>query len=195
MPAPRDRARLLIDVDGVLRDFIGSLSRVYRREYPHHTIRYVDSRRLEDFYPLGKDIYAFMDEQFAREILEDAPVIGDGIAAMARWEERFHLVIATNQPPEGRYPTLSWLGRHRVPANEIHIVRDKHRLDGVALLDDFIDNLEAFAATGRLAVCFDQPWNRDWNGPRVRSVEEFFEMMAAHLDNGTDALDGDVYLA
>lgn len=172
---------VLIDVDGVLRDFIGSLSEVYRREYPDHAIKTVDSRKLEDFYPIGRGIYEFMDRTFAREILEDAPAFPGAVAALHDWEDTFEIVIASSQPPEGRYPTLSWLGKHRVPANQIHFTFHKHLLDGFALLDDFTDNLDNFAATGRLAVCFDQPWNRHWPGPRVGTVEEFFWLVTDHI--------------
>ncbi|MCB0260034.1 MAG: hypothetical protein KDI38_03140 [Calditrichaeota bacterium] len=184
---------VLIDVDGVLRDFIGSLSAVYRREYPGHVIKPVDSRKLEDFYPIGRGIYEFMDNTFAREILEDAPVFPGAVEVLHRWEDTFDIVIATAQPPEGRYPTLSWLGKHRVPANCIHFTYHKHLLEGFALLDDFTDNLENFAASGRLAVCFDQPWNRRWKGPRVNTVEEFFQVVMDHIRE--TEIDGNILLA
>ena len=56
------KPRLLIDVDGVLRDFIGGLASIYQREYPDHKIKPVVSRDLHDNFPIGQEIYRFMDE-------------------------------------------------------------------------------------------------------------------------------------
>ncbi|MEL6820343.1 MAG: hypothetical protein AAFP70_01180 [Calditrichota bacterium] len=176
-----DKKRLLIDVDGVLRDFVGSLEKVYLREYPEHKVDFVDSRKLEDFFPIGEKIYPFMDEHFADEILRDAPLIDGAAAAMMQWENTFDLYIATAQPPAGRYPTLHWLGVNRIACNGVHMTRDKHLLKGYALLDDFIHNLEKFSETGRLAVCLDQPWNQEWDGPRVKTVDEFFAYVAEQI--------------
>ena len=80
-----------------------------------------------------------------------------------------------------------------MPTNEIHITKTKERIDGIALLDDFEENLEAFAATGRLAVCMNQPWNQSWIGPRVDSVGEFFEMVLRSM--GQSPYDDDILLA
>ncbi|MGH1363803.1 MAG: 5' nucleotidase, NT5C type [Calditrichia bacterium] len=188
-----DKKRLLIDVDGVLRDFIGSLTQVYKREHPGHVVGEVDSRRLEDFYPIGKAIYSFMDEQFAGEILRDAPALKGAADSMRRWEAKFELCIATNQPPAGRFPTLEWLGKHHIACNTVYIKRDKYLLDGYALLDDFVDNLTAFEATGRLAVCLDQPWNQHWDGPRVSDVDSFFAYVTEQLRLEEAASDGPMF--
>ena len=77
---------------------------------------------------------------------------------------------------------MAWLGKNNVPTNEIHITYDKHLLAGFVLLDDFIDNLEAFRDTDRLAVCMDRPWNQAWDGPRVKSLAEFFEYLNAYIE-------------
>lgn len=193
MTASTRKHRLIIDVDGVLRDYIGSVNRVYQREYPDHTIKAVDSRQLEDFYPLGKKIYQFLDGELAWEILADAPEYPGAIEALHRWENEFDIIIGTAQPREWRYPTLAWLGNHRVPGSAVYFSYDKFRIPGIAILDDFEDNLEKFAATGRLAVCLDQPWNRRWNGPRVKTVEEFFGYVCNYLQEAD--LDDDVLLA
>jgi 5'(3')-deoxyribonucleotidase len=175
------RNRVIIDVDGVLRDFIGSLIRVYLREYPGHKVKPVNSRKLEDFFPIKEKIYPFMDETFAWEILAEAYPYSETIEALEGWEKEFKIIIATTQPPFGRSPTFYWLGKHRVPCDEIHVTSEKHLLSGVALLDDFVDNLEKFAATGRLAVCMDRPWNRHWKGPRVKTVDDFFAIVSEYL--------------
>lgn len=195
MMSVNGKLRVLIDVDGVLRDFIGSLTSVYLRQHPGHTVKPVDSRELENFYPIGREIYPFMNQTFAREILVDAPIFAGVVDAMRQWESEFEYVIATAQPPEGRGPTLSWLGKHDIPTNEIHVCHKKHRLAGVALLDDFVDNLEAFAATERLAVCLDQPWNQHWKGPRVKTVEAFLRYVYSEFQDSDPAFPPDTRFA
>ena len=174
------RNRVIIDIDGVLRDFIGSLIRIYQREYPGHKVKPVESRKLEDFFPIAEKIYPFMDGKFSDEILIEAPAFPGAIEALEKWQNEFEIVIATTQPLHGRAPTLIWLGKHQIPSNEIHITSEKQQLPGIAILDDFSENLEKFAATGRLAVCMDRPWNREWNGPRVETVDDFFCLVAEY---------------
>ncbi len=175
------RERIIIDVDGVLRDYIASLNAVYAREYPGHEILPVTDWELARFYPLGEEIYRFADEQFAREILENAPAYPGAIPELHQMEKEFEIVIATTQPPQHRYPTLVWLGKNHVPSNEIHITAEKQRIAGFVLLDDYPVNLRKFEATGRLAVCMDRPWNQDWTGPRVKSVGEFHAFLNVYL--------------
>ncbi len=182
-PPRRKKPRVLIDLDGVVRDFVGSLIRVYKRVYPDHDILPVNSRRLENFFPVGQEIYQFMAPGYIEEIVENADAYPGAVEALQRWESEFDIVIVTAQPEFSRAGTFIWIGRHKVPTNEVHISYYKSEIEGFALLDDFVDNLEEFAATGRLAVCLDQPWNQQWKGPRVKSVQEFFERVQEVLMN------------
>ncbi len=112
----------------------------------------------------------------------NAPPYPGAIEALRKWEDKSEIVIVTAQPPEFRYPTFAWIGNHAIPTNEVKIIYEKHTVDGIALLDDFPDNLELFAKTNRLAVCLDQPWNQhDWEGPRVKTVDEFFQLVQKRI--------------
>lgn len=175
--APNRKPRVLVDLDGVIRDFVKGVEQVYTREYPDHTLKKVVSRELHKYFPIGEAINDFIEKEFAEEILLKSPPYPGAIEALRKWENVFEIVIVTAQPPEFRYPTYAWIGNHALPVNEVKITYDKHTVEGYALLDDFPDNLEAFAQTGRLAVCVDQPWNQEWEGERVRSVEEFFRLV------------------
>jgi hypothetical protein len=62
-----------------------------------------------------------MDETFAWEILAEADPYPESIDVLQTWEKEFEIVIATTQPPSGRAPTFYWLGKHRVPCDEIHV--------------------------------------------------------------------------
>ncbi len=180
-PKREAKERVLLDLDGVIRDFVGSLIRVYNREYPDHQVQPVTSRELEKYFPIKEKIYPFMESGNIKEILEDAEPYPGALEALHHWRDEFEIVVVTSQTEVGRSPTLSWIGKNDIPTNEVHISHYKSEIDGIALLDDFQDNLEVFAATGRLAVCLDQPWNQQWNGPRVETVHQFFDYVQEFL--------------
>jgi 5'(3')-deoxyribonucleotidase len=193
LPRGRKKERILIDIDGVLRDYVASLNAVYQRVFPDHHIKPVTDWALEHFFPIGKGIYDFLESEHSREILENAPAYPGAIETLHKYESTYDIVIVTAQPAADRYPTLAWLGKHNVPTNEIHIEYEKQHINGFALLDDYAYNLEKFEQTGRLAVCMDRPWNQGWKGPRVDSVEAFFALLNAYLREND--VDSDVYLA
>jgi len=172
-----ERTRVLIDLDGVVRDFVGSLTKVYKYHYPDHEVLPIVSRRLEDFFPIGDRIYKFVKSEQIEKIMADAEAYPGALEALDKWKEKFEIVVVTSQPDFSRASTYLWIGRNDIPTNEVHVTYFKSEIDGYALLDDFIDNLVEFQSTGRLAVCFDQPWNQEWDGPRVKTVDEFFRLV------------------
>ncbi|MEJ2636914.1 MAG: hypothetical protein P8184_16700 [Calditrichia bacterium] len=180
-PPRENKPRVLIDLDGVVRDFVGSLIRVYRRVYPDHKISEINSRRLEAFFPLGEEIYKFMEKGYIEEIVAEADPYPDAVEALRRWRHEFEIVIVSSQPEISRAATYLWIGKHNLPTSEVHITFYKSEVSGLVLLDDFTNNLEEFAKTGRPAVCLDQAWNQSWKGPRVKTVGEFFEFMQDYL--------------
>jgi uncharacterized HAD superfamily protein len=172
-----EKTRVLIDLDGVVRDFVGSLTRVYKFHFPEHEVLPVISRRLEDFFPIGDQIYKFVKSDQIEKIMVEADPYPGALGALEKWKDKFEIVVVTSQPDFSRASTYLWIGKHNIPTNEVHVTHYKSEIDGYALLDDFVDNLDEFHATGRLAVCFDQPWNRDWKGPRVKTVDQFFDFV------------------
>jgi 5'-nucleotidase len=180
-PEILDIPKVVLDLDGVVRDFVGRLKKIYKKFYPEHEIKPITSRRLEEFFPIGENIYRFIKNGLVKEIMEEADPYPGSIEALNRWKNKFEIVVATAQPEISRAATFVWIGKFNIPTNEIVITFDKSKIEGIALLDDFIDNLTSFASTGRLAVCLDQPWNQEWQGPRVKNVDQFFEYVRDNL--------------
>ncbi len=193
-PSIAKKPRVLIDLDGVVRDFIGSLVRAYKRQYPNHEILPINSRRLEDFFPIGPDIYKFTEPGAIEKIIEDAPAYPGALEALSEWNEEFDIVIVSAQPEMSKSSTFVWVGKSGIPTNEVHITYDKSAIDGIALLDDYVDNLQEFEQTNRLAVCLDQPWNQEWNGPRVKSVSEFFQFIYSIIHENKEGKFEDKFL-
>jgi 5'(3')-deoxyribonucleotidase len=167
--------KVLIDIDGVLRNYMGYVYELYKREYPEHTVKSVESWSMAEYFPIGEEIYEFIFELHAEEITAKAEPFEGAIESLRGHLNEFDIAIVSAQNEKGIYGTLEWLAKHKVPVREYHFCFEKENIDGDALLDDAPHNLEAFAGTGRLAVARKQPWNRGWEGPKVNSVEEFFK--------------------
>jgi 5'(3')-deoxyribonucleotidase len=182
-PLAEKKTRILIDLDGVIRDFVGSLIRVYNRLHPEHQVKPVNSRQLEDFFPIGPGIYRFMEPGLIEEIMQEAKPYPGAVEALNCWKNEYEIVVVTAQPDIIKASTYIWIGKYNLPTNEVHMTYEKSKVAGVALLDDFTDNLQEFADDGRLAVCLDQPWNQQWQGKRVKTVDEFFRLIQKYQFN------------
>jgi len=182
-PVRDKKPRVLIDLDGVIRDFVGSLIRVYKQVYPDHQIQPITSRQIEDFFPIGTDIYRFMEPGYIEDIMENALPYPGALEALQHWKNEYEIVIVTAQPDFIKSSTYIWIGKYKIPTNEVHITYYKSQIPGIALLDDYADNLQEFADSGRMAVCLDQPWNQQWKGWRVKTVEEFFQLIQQYQYN------------
>jgi 5'(3')-deoxyribonucleotidase len=175
------KKRVLIDLDGVIRDFIGGVSTVYSQYYPDHEVKPVKSRELHEFYPIGYDIYNFIFEHH-REWSEASGILPGAREAIQQYRDRYEIIIATSQEEWGIEDVYDWLDKHEVYYDDVVISFEKHLLDGIALLDDYEQNVEQFQKTGRLGVCFSQQWNQHWNnGFKVSSIEEFFELVKTKI--------------
>lgn len=172
------KTRVLIDVDGVLRNFDKSVRKCYKEIYPNHKLPdTTESWSLHKTYPIGQDIYKFVWEDHPFDIFAKAEEYEGSIDSLINWSNRYEIVITTSQPLSSLHPTLIWLGEKMVPTNEIHIVSEKYLVDGKFLLDDAPHNLKSFSKHGKVAVCMDRPWNQEWGGLRVYSIEGFFKLM------------------
>jgi hypothetical protein len=141
---------------------------------------------VEDFFPIGSDIYQFLDDGFIDEILEQAPAYPGALEALDSWKDEFEIVIVTAQPDDIKASTYIWIGKNDLATSEVHITYHKAEIEGVALLDDFPENLQEFSATGRLAVCLEQPWNEHYQGIRVKNVDGFFRYVRTHIQKSRE---------
>ena len=176
----RGSVHLGLDVDGVLRDMAGQLVRVFDREFPALAGKSLPIPQwpqwggFHRYFPEGIDLYA-MSRRCRKDIWLDAPAYPGVPEVIDGLSKRFTLHIVTHQPSELTAAlTREWLVRHgvKIPPERIHITADKASVAVDVLVDDMIHNLEAVRAAGRVAVCREQPWNRDWSGPRIAALEE-----------------------
>jgi 5'(3')-deoxyribonucleotidase len=79
--------------------------------------------------------------------------------------------------------TVAWLDEHAIPYRDLCFLGDKPQVESDAYVDDAPHNVLALRAAGAPVLVFDQPYNRDLDGPRAAGwaeVEEWvLDRMAA----------------
>lgn len=91
---------------------------------------------------------------------------------------------------EGRGLGPGGTDREPVPYWAFAVETKKHEVAATALLDDSVGQLERVRdlAPATLPIAFDQPWNRDWTGARLRGWSDaataLVGLLRDHLDAG-----------
>lgn len=156
-----------VDIDGVLRDFCGSLISKYAEVYPDHCILNITEWGLDKFFPIGKEIYKFAFSDHYDEIFSEAPVFCDMVDAVNTLSHMGHKIhIITSQPRGKENVSLVWLDKVGVRFDWITFTNNKGAIRCTTYLDDATHNLrEIFLAQRPEAdmIVRDQPWNRDLN--------------------------------
>lgn len=99
--------------------------------------------------------------------------------------------------------TVTWLDEARVPYRDLCFLGNKPDVGADVYIDDAPHNVDALRAAGNAVIVFDQPYNKDLDGPRVSGwdqVEDLVLELAAlrgsavqpqlpGIDAGADRLD------
>lgn len=167
---------LVIDVDGVIRDFVASVFRMFNARFPDlaHKVGEQTAYPLASSYgQLFPLIHKFIFQDHAEDVFGKAmPYVG-AIRAVNILSEKHNVLLATSQVRGQEKYTLDWLQRWGVKYEAILFNRHKWLLRGDLYLDDCTENLEDIKGRGNVAVCMDRPWNQDWTGLRVHTITEF----------------------
>ncbi len=174
--------RISIDVDGVLRDFVGKLEEVFDRVYPftcdpanwHIPVTKYD---IAEFFSIGDEIHDFAFKDHAREIFLEAKPYPGAMEFMDKLFRDHTIIIATAQSNTSLIMyTTEWLDLHSIPYHEFYAtLNGSKNVQADILLDDYTKNLVNFEGYGKGAICMDRPWNQDWKGHRVYTFEEFID--------------------
>lgn len=97
-------------------------------------------------------------------------VAGTRIGLQALAEAGHDLVVVTHRPKNAINDTLDWVRYYfnDIPLSEVRILSNqepKTCVDADVLIDDKPENVIEWCATGRKAILFSQPWNRDMEVP------------------------------
>ena len=168
-----------IDIDGVIRDFVNKTEEVYFREYPSHKLIRRDVFDISLWFPIGKEIYKFAFETYSKEIFTQAQLYENAFDFMVKLHKDNFVILVTNQLTRNLEElTKEWLEIKKISYDELIFTKDKSEFIGDYLLDDCTANLEKIRQEkNSIPVCFDRPWNQDWKGFRVKSYNEFLELI------------------
>lgn len=183
---------ICLDIDDVLRDFMGKGKEIFLREHPQYTKKDIKPQvnwRLSDSYPESQEyLDKFFFEEHAKELYTTAPILNNALGQfneLKAWCKLngHRLVLVSSQPRDYlQLYTIQWLLDHGFDNRDVCIVRgDKTLINGDYLLDDGSHNLSDWQLAGKKAVCMDQPWNRLWVGPRVADISQFLEIIKQDL--------------
>lgn len=180
--------RIAIDIDGVLRDFVGSVHKQlikHQLVVPETPQPKITAWDMHQFYPeIPKEkIYQFIfNSGYTWSIFADAEPYPGAKQFVEDLEAAGHVVgLVTSQNKNGWRGTVSWMHYTGVSASNIHCIRfdrgekSKSNLGYEVLLDDKPENVQDFIDNGGKAFLFDQPWNQESALPRVHSYQEFIE--------------------
>lgn len=178
---------LVLDVDGVLADFVGATLDFLERNYAVY-VDYADLKLwdfmehpvLQPYRKVAKGHWA--TPGFAANLV---PMKGT-VEAVRRLRELTDLRYATS--PMGSNPTWivernAWLNRHFGPTlNEnIRHTSTKSEMKGHIFCDDKIENVVEYrqAHPGAVVILHTQPYNVEsaWDGPRVSHVAELIPIV------------------
>jgi 5'(3')-deoxyribonucleotidase len=167
---------IVVDVDGVLRNFVKQLAKVYNRDFPDHPATQVTTWDMKIHFPLIQDLPHYFDHKHPQEIYEEAEMFEGSREFLLKLKDLgYFIVLASAQMPQNYVYTINWFQKHDLTYDAICFTRDKSIFHADYLLDDGIHNLKSFKHG--MPIAMDQKWNKDWHGARVFSFDEMIEFM------------------
>lgn len=85
-----------------------------------------------------------------------------------------HIVTARTFGTKSMSSTEDWLLKHNIAADSVTFSHDKTVVYTDLFIEDNLANLDALTDAGTVAVAYDQPWNQEFDGPRVYDWIEFY---------------------
>lgn len=159
--------RLGIDLDGVVADFTGGWVAAYNRDFgatlsPEAVRTWGAMVELTHFTTAGQ-FWSWARRGDGPSLFRDLVPYPEAIGTLTALAERHRVVIVTTKPRWAVHDTFAWIAEHRIPTREVHIVREKWRVDCDVYLEDRTSTLaELEAHRPDATVC---RFVRRWNAP------------------------------
>lgn len=179
-----ERPTVLLDVDGVLADFIGAVLRslsalVPGRRHVHEDITRFDF--VSELKLTADEKKAVMSAIGGKEFwprIDPFPGAREGVARLREIADVYIVTSPWNSCETWLHARESWLRRHfDIPHSHVLAGSAKHICAGDYFVDDKTETLQRWrAARGRVgtAIQWETPHNRfdGWNGPSTRSWDQ-----------------------
>jgi len=168
-----------VDVDGVLRDFMGKFIAIYRQDYPSNTtkIEDVNDWNLNKFFTETEDARQYYLDNASR-IFPNAGMYPGCSDFLRQIKELGHnIIIITHQLIGTEKYTQDWLTAYNVPYDSLVFTADKTIVDADIYIDDGLHYIDAYNKAGKRAVIFDRPWNQNFAGERAYTYNDFIKLL------------------
>ena len=215
LPEAEDPFVFGVDIDGVLADYTYAFGRAVAAE------RNLDHASLPpqtnwDFADWGIESREEYDDLHRKAVLDHriflhCPVIAGAAEALWRLSDAgVWIRLITHRIPQNWghavavSDTVTWLDNAGIPYRDLCFLGRKPEVEADSYIDDAPHNVEGLRRRGNHVIVFDQPYNRDIDGPRATSWREVEEIIGSRvvelgksfqgelpgLDSGTDRLRG-----
>jgi 5'-nucleotidase len=182
-----------VDLDAVCADYEGALRDSVVRRTGRDPAELAPQTTWDAYSEWGMS-FAEFEEAHRQAVLEDRifremdPLPGVSEALWQLSDEGVwiriitHRLIFNGAHEVSAADTAWWLDHHRIPYRDLCFIGDKPDVGAHVYVDDSPRNIVGLRAAGRTAIVFDQPYNRDLAGPRVRSWSEITAFVLGILE-------------
>jgi 5'(3')-deoxyribonucleotidase len=171
----RNRVQIGLDLDGVIRDFIGKLNDLYDIDYPEGTRVPVTDWDISKAYSIGREIFYYAYIERGLEITRDALPYEGALEFYYELLNRGDVWIVSNQRNKFMQTgTAEWIARYLSGQRGIIYTGNKNLSMLDVLIDDYPKNLTNFHGD---TYCIARPWNKDYRGPRYD-----YELLLSTMD-------------
>jgi 5'-nucleotidase len=186
-----------VDLDGVCGDYTAAFREVTADELGVPVER-LPLERSWDFHEwgFGPGDYERIHRiaVLERRILRDLPIIEGAAESLWRLSDAgvwiriiTHRLYVNWSHATAVTDTVAWLDEARIPYRDICFLGAKPEVEADAYVDDGPHNVIALRELGNDVIVFDQPYNRELDGPRAKDwveVEAIIEELAAAKGKG-----------
>ena len=176
-----------VDLDGVCADYTLAF-RAFCAERLGRDLESLPLERSWDFREWGFDAALFEEMHQAAvtegRILANLEVIEGAAESLWRLSDAgvwirivTHRLYVNWGHSAAAGDTVEWLDRARIPYRDLCFVGAKRDVGADAYIDDGPHNIVNLRAAGRTAIVFEQPYNRDLDGPRAKNWAEAEEIV------------------
>lgn len=164
--------KIAVDIDGVLAK---QVSAVLSEINDVHGINITKDQIVTYDQALPR-IDSSIKEEIVQRISDPHHILGvepveNSVKAIQSLKREGHdIIIATHRDEETIPASIDWLKYNGIPFNEVQSTSEigKASLRADLLIDDYPDHIRDFANSGRKAILFSQPWNKNFETNNVQ---------------------------
>lgn len=94
-----------------------------------------------------------------------------------------HRLLRDNTYAQSISDTVRWLDHNNIPFHDFCAISEKSAVGVNLLLDDAPSNINSVREHGGYVAVFDQPYNRELDGPRVKNWNDVYNFVTAHKES------------